>query len=259
MGSLAIRETGNVNDSNHSNFSRSSLLSLPRELRDMIFAPLLRSGDIAILRTSKQVCDEGVERLYREGVFRLTVGFQRPYEYDVVEDPSALNSQFFARLKNFQNFHFHIDWRPVTLQYPGVDLWRMDEFSRLDVAYPKRECLITIEYGACCVWALSCPHEKVKGTLPDKIACLIAFEAVVVMFFPKPPMMWENGRELDKEIPKYFNRAMGDRWIKLKEKLEPTLGPAKLVVGKNTEPCRMICHPQAFQRSIAQRQQGNRS
>ena len=54
--------------------TNSSLMSLPREIRDEICAYLLNAGDLAILRTSKQLGHEGKERLYREGVCRVKLG-----------------------------------------------------------------------------------------------------------------------------------------------------------------------------------------
>ena len=118
MASPMTRDTANVSDTNHTKVPRSPLLSLPPELLHKIFAPFLRSGDLAILRTSRQICDEGVGRLYREGVFRLSLGFGWWYHrWDDAADINVENSLFFAQWKKFQNFHFRLDWRATTLQY----------------------------------------------------------------------------------------------------------------------------------------------
>lgn len=48
-----------------------SFLSLPRELRDIIYSDLITSGNVEILRISQQVHDEAKDLLYRLGICRL--------------------------------------------------------------------------------------------------------------------------------------------------------------------------------------------
>ena len=260
MAPPATHETGiltvNISDSSHTKTSTSRLLSLPREIRDKIFAHLLKAGDLAILRTSKQICHEGSERLYREGVFRLSVGISGPRHLrDGSRDSDFAHSSFIAKWKDFQKFHFRIYFRPMTLLYRGVDFWHLNEFSHFDETHPKRECLITVDYGACGPSALRHLHTKIKEDLPDKIACLTAFEKVVVVLVPIPEKMWVEGMELDEEDETYIENTMADNWKLLKAKVEPKLGPAKLVGGKNGKERRLICHPREFCKSLARKQQ----
>ena len=73
MASLTTHDLGNLkSDVSNSCYTRdpiNPLLSIPCEIRDEICAYLLRAGDLAILRTSKKICDEARERLYRENFF----------------------------------------------------------------------------------------------------------------------------------------------------------------------------------------------
>ena len=51
------------------------ILSIPRELRDEIYAPLLRAGSLVILRTCKQIHDEAKEGLFHHAKCRVKTGF----------------------------------------------------------------------------------------------------------------------------------------------------------------------------------------
>ena len=55
------------------------LLKLPRELREEIYSYLLHSGDLAILRVSRQVSLEALDRIYTEGLFRFYVNSAEAY------------------------------------------------------------------------------------------------------------------------------------------------------------------------------------
>ena len=262
MASPATHETGaltvNISDSSHTKTSTRTLLSLPREIRDKIFAHLFKAGDLAILRTSKQIYHESRGRLYREGVFRLTVGGSsvRRTLWDTYGDSDFGPSSFIAKWNNFQKFHFRIISRPWRLVYRGVDFWHFNKFSIFDEAHPKRECLITVEYGHCGPMAIRLPRsDMIKRDLPDNIACLTAFEKVVVVLFPDPKKMWGKGTELSEEDEICIENIMADDWKLLKEKVEPKLGPAKFVGGQNGELRRLICRPRDFCRSLARRQQ----
>ncbi|KAL9071184.1 MAG: hypothetical protein Q9161_004361 [Pseudevernia consocians] len=51
------------------------LYKLPRELRDQIFSHLLASGYPDFMRTSRAMKQEGKSRIFKEGVYRMNIGF----------------------------------------------------------------------------------------------------------------------------------------------------------------------------------------
>lgn len=52
---------------------QATLLSLPREMRNEIYAYLLASGHLAILRSSRQLSVEALELIYTKAIFRVFV------------------------------------------------------------------------------------------------------------------------------------------------------------------------------------------
>lgn len=50
---------------------RPNLLTIPRELRDLIIAPLLQSGDLSILRVCPAITEEALQRITHEATFRV--------------------------------------------------------------------------------------------------------------------------------------------------------------------------------------------
>lgn len=53
--------------------NEATLLGLPREMRNEIYAYLLASGHLSILRASRQLSLEALELIYKEATFRLFV------------------------------------------------------------------------------------------------------------------------------------------------------------------------------------------
>lgn len=52
---------------------------LPREIRDIIYTDLIVAGELCILRTSKAVCQEVTELLYKQGTCRILLDMTLPY------------------------------------------------------------------------------------------------------------------------------------------------------------------------------------
>lgn len=67
---LATPQTGSPVHQSESHQS-PYLLTIPRELRDMIIAPLLKSGHLNILRVCHAITEEALQRLKREATFRI--------------------------------------------------------------------------------------------------------------------------------------------------------------------------------------------
>ena len=223
---------------NHGKNPTSLFLSLPREIRDGICAYLLKTGDLAFLRTSKQLSHEGMERLYREGVCRLRIGFP---------DGGGGDSFFPQKWATIQNYHFRIFYghRTTLTTYPLTS--HFERFANHNEAGLKNECLITIEY---CSWDPRCKAYMMRG-LEAVTAYLTTFKTVVVTLISGPWVTW---------CPKAYpasetTKTMLDTWNTLKGKLEPGLGPAKLVGDANGEDRRLVFHPRECSGSLARRQE----
>lgn len=212
----------------------SPLLSLPREIRDNIYAWLLRAGDLAILRASKQLSHEAAERLHREGVCRMRIGFPN-------------DSVFPPKWKHIQNFQFRVSYGYGSALASWPVFLQLKRFADLTETDLKRECLITIELTA----VDSRPPIRLQAFrmthILEGIACLTTFKTVVVILVPNQYEFWRNIAEpADK-------KTMAESWSMIRGKLLPELGPAKLVGDADGEGRRLIFHPQEFRNSLARR------
>lgn len=217
----------------------STLLSLPREIRDNILVHLLQAGDLAILRTSRQIYQESKERLYREGIFRFKIGFPSD------DSGSLLPNEWIM----FRSLHFHIfvghtgrKDMPVTtrMQLDGLEL--LDE-TYPEVIYPKRECRILFDFGAVDPGRKrplnTCKMRIVLATL----APLIAFTTVVFTFVRGQSELWQ------------IEGTLVGKWEILKESLERKLGPSKLIHSTDEEDERLVFHPLEFCKSLVRTEQ----
>ncbi len=223
--------TADVSNLTHTKIPTTSLLSIPREIRDKIFAPLLHAGDLAILRTSIQIHHEAKERLYREGVFRIKMGFP---------DCRGGDSPFPETWKQFQNFHVRIYAGSSNRLSTYINSPRLDSFANLDEINRKRECLITVEERDPLEY-----RPMLWIILPQEMACLKTVASVVVMFMPNQPELWR----FDSAGVNSWNSM--NKWECLKRMLEPELGPAKLDGAADHEVQRLVFHPQEYRSSLA--------
>ena len=229
------------------------LLSLPRELRDDIFVPLLRAGSVAILRTSKQIHDEAKEHLIHEATFRVKMGFTG----------GRVNS-FPTNWKDFERFHFRIFLgTPNTLpQQPTFRLF--DRFTDLDGTNLKRECFVSIEYGDNFAdsgfgrpghnfadWGFGRPGHPTS--LCEKLACLNTFTTVVVEFV-RHCEVWSAGLQ-EKITTLYMRDMMADKWQLWEKKLKPGLGTGRLE-SQDHEGAQLVFHPLEYHSSLARKGAG---
>ena len=204
--------------------SSSHLLSLPRETRDEVIAHLLRAGDLAILRTSKQVYHEARERLYHEGVFRCKMGF-----YDT---GSSLPKDWMS----FRNFYFHMFVGPGT-SVSSFAFLRPGYLELLPEATLRRECRILFDFGIvdqdhfnklvfkCVLWRLG-------------LAFLVVFTTVVITVVPEQSEAWGG------------ESSLRETWRIVKWFLEPALGPAESVRGTDKEKGPLVFHPQRLGKGL---------
>ena len=218
---------------------RSALLSLPREIRDEIFAHLLRAGDLAILRTSLRIYKECRERLYREGIFRFKMGFPDGYR------GACLPNQWIY----FQNLHLHIfvghsdrEEIPVSTRMQLDGLRLLDE-TYPEVIYPKQECRITFDFGAVDPGPKRPLHTCKMRVVLLMLAPLVVFTTVVFMFVPGQSELWE------------IEGTLQGKWEILKGTLERKLGPSKFICGTDEEEGRLVFHPLEWSNSLARMQE----
>lgn len=238
-GNMIFNEQEISNPSQTKTPNTSPLLSLPREIRDHICAYLLRAGDLAILCTSKKLGHEAVERLNREGVCRMKIGFP---------NGGAGDSYFPQGWKSFQNFHFRIFYgRYSTLaSYPYFQ--QLERFANLNEADLKNECLITVEYLACDPRAPIRNQAYRMRELLAGMAYLTTFKTIVVIFALVDCKTWHGTAQHVGE------KYLVETWDILKGRLEPYLGSAKLIGDADGEDRRLVFHPQEFRSSLATKQ-----
>lgn len=205
------------------------------KFRDDICAYLLSAGDLAIMRTSKQIHHEARECLYREGAYRINIGLS----IDSDGNPCP-----WKEWKSCQNLHFRIFFGPGSTLARRLPAFRPRfwQFGLFDETYGtdrKRKCLVTIEYETYDPWAPFRAYLFSVEDLLEQMSHLTSFTTVVVMFAPKQDLQWNNKEMcdlLDRELPV-------DKWGVLKERLEPDLGPAKLVGDTDGEDQRLVGLP----------------
>ncbi len=192
--------TAGTSNPTHTSTLASPLLSLPREIRDDICAYLLSAGDLAIMRTSKQIYHEARECLDREGVYRINIGLS----IDGDGNPFP-----WKEWKSCQNIHFRIFFGPgSTLARRSLALFpRFRQLALFDEMYGtirKRKCLVTIEYETYDPWAPFRAYLYSVEDLLEQMSHLTSFTTVVVMFAPKQSLQWYNKEAcdlLDRELP----------------------------------------------------------
>ena len=203
------QDIGNLIETIH--LTNSPLMSLPREIRDQICAYLLRAGDLAILRASKQLSRDAKERLYREGVCRVKLGSK---------SRSNVDSFLLKELGRIQNYEIRVYFRPGTFLDIRQFFQDFEHFAGHGETHSRRECSVIIEYDPFdpVLWINS------SRALAAAIACLATFKRVVMVLLPI---------ELEL-LPRDFLIRHGrgaEVWSSLRERLEPELGPSKVIGG----------------------------
>ncbi len=179
--------TGNESETAETVFSkkRSSIdseikvplfVAIPREIRDMIVGNLLRAGDLGILRVSKALSEEALERINQEATCRIYYGCS-----------DHANSHFSkpanpAGIHNVE-FHFHIS-NLLIVNPPNVTQFREDCatfcLDECNTA-PKSTCNITLTYETL---GLETPRGEMFNLFFQALRPLAGFENVVLEVVP---------------------------------------------------------------------------
>ena len=194
-----------------SHITNSSLMSLPREIRNQICAYLLRAGDLAILRTSKQLSHEAKELLYREGVCRVKLGY---------ESGSDVDSFLLKELGRIQNYDIRVYFGPGSFLDIRPFFRDFKHFAGHGETHSRLQCYVIIEYNPFgpVLWINS------SRALAAAIACLATFKKVVMALLPIEYI------SLPKSL--LIHHGIGaENSMSLRKRLEPELGPSQVIGG----------------------------
>lgn len=242
----------NRNYTSHTEIAISPLLSIPRELRDEIYGYLLRCGDLAILRTSKQVGHEAKERLHREGVFRIKM---RSLDDG---DGDAFSQQNWESL---QNFHVRLYIEPGRVNRAYSPMYRqLFDFARHNESSLKRECLITIEDTTSMPRTPICHGVYKIQELFAEIARLAVCMRLIEIYTPKP---FEScglcrlifaGREHDEHLDVVDKKLIVDNLRTLKGRLDPIFGPDRITGHTEVDLLGLMIRFQDYRKLLARKE-----
>lgn len=143
------------------------LLCLPSELRSNIYAPLITTGDLAILRTCKTILAEATPLLLPHAVLRLNLGHLSPNPDIHIDN---------ALLASIQRLDLRINMSrgraiPLSCAYSRRII---DRFAGRSIT--RETCLITIDSGADGV----APESAANRMTYDAVAGLTGFRTLVL-------------------------------------------------------------------------------
>lgn len=212
---------------------RSTLLSLPQELRDHIYEYLLtttflvenpRPGEIpsslplhqhthlAILHVSRSTYEEAMRVLYRHGHFRFNAfSAGSPPLHEAFENMSAITLLQDITLRLDVGTAFSFDY--FKLQFAGVATMLVNHIAKLDPGVPRKRCVVEIEFVLDQAFLLGL--FKTAGDFKDALGCLTGFNTVEVKL---GHLKMRLGGVVESMIPLYNA---------LDERLATTLGEGK--------------------------------
>ena len=149
-------------------------LELPPELRLIIYEPLLKLGDLNILRVSKLVTQEATPLLSKHAVFRVNVGHRNitSVKLDLTASITMLGHSTLIAPDYIQHVTFRIDM--VRFRGWGIDLKFVNYFGGKKIA--RKSCAITIFVDD---WA-HLPHSVERDKTYRAIANLTGFEVLLL-------------------------------------------------------------------------------
>ncbi len=206
-------------------YPRPSLLSIPRELRDMIIAPFLQSGDLIILRICHIITEEALQRITHEATFRVNFNI-KGRENTVLEKTSIP-----ANLQNVA-IRFHLP--------RSGELGREDAFQSSSIRHlgyrgdgAMNRCAITISYDG--GYSLEFSDERTRRLeviLPSgpRLLSMLSYALSGYTHFDTVGFEVVRGR-----LDRYWTMTAQDRSrvaasdAEFWKRLGPALGPAKLI------------------------------
>ncbi|CAD6568629.1 MAG: hypothetical protein ASARMPRED_001888 [Alectoria sarmentosa] len=115
-------------------------LALATELRDPIYSELFTSGQVEILRVSRQLHNEAKDVLYKQGICRLVLYFDHP-----LSQPEVLSAITIPSNRKVQNFNILMSLPDAT----DVKASRSDRYKKLNLGFGRSvqgsgDCHITL-------------------------------------------------------------------------------------------------------------------
>lgn len=197
-------------------------LKLPREIRDMIFGPVIASGHTQLLRASRALNEEGMVLVSQHGICRINIGFR---------EATGFTQPMQRTVDTIQNLRVRVNTRYyLTDNYknsPGYQLLEMFARGKLP---SQRTCSVVFE------------------TYPQK--CRVDFEVLSLLTilerFDKVTLRIEVDSAIDVPLLDDFRYwyAMREGYISLDKAckdMEPTMGAA--YQENNAEGMHMVFYP----------------
>lgn len=219
---------------------RPHLLTIPRELRDMIIAPFLDSGDLIVLYICRTITEEALQRIKHEATFRVNSGIEG--RKDTVLERTSIP----AGLQNVA-IHFYLP--------PGRDNGLENAFQSSSIRHlgyrddgAMNRCTITIDYHGGESLEILDERTKLKEIRPrgPQLLPMLSYALsgythfnLVVISVVRGPLVnyWKSSTSQRLSI------AASDAEV-LKKRLEPALGPATFV--NNSGICHLEFHPREY-------------
>ena len=201
------------------------LLKLPPELRVMIYKPLIRIGDLVILRVSKLVSQEAVPLLPKTAVLRANVGrrFLTSPNLDLTASILWPRYPALAVPDTFQYVNFRIDMASFGVDF---DLRLINYFGGNEIT--RETCDITIFVNG----SAEIPSELEHNKTYRAIATLTGFKVLLLKF------EYEVDPQESAAVQEKYGRALVQMGVNRKYRrilecyekplafLKTTLGPA---------------------------------
>ena len=218
---------------------RPSLLTIPRELRDMIMAPFLQSGDLIILHICPTITEEALQRINHEATFRVN------FNIEGRENTMLEKARIPANLQNVAiRFHLPIgDYTKLERAFQSSSIRHLG--YRDDGAMNR--CTTTIRYDGCWSFKVLDEHTRLTEILSRRPLLLPMFSYALSGYTHFDIVVVEVDRD---HLNKYWKWTAQDRlcvdasdaefW---KGRLASALGPGKLIDegGK----CHLEFHPRS--------------
>ena len=120
-------------------------LKLPPELRDMIYEPLIQTGDLSILRVSKFVNKDALPYLSKAATFRITLGGRKHKRIIIPQITGVFISGNMTLLAPdcIQNLDIRLDIASRAI--PNIDTQFLKMFSGKEIS--RKTCNITVKFG----------------------------------------------------------------------------------------------------------------
>ena len=203
-------------------------LNLPPEVREMIYKPLIQTGNLSILRVSRLVHKEALPYLSKHATLRISLGGLE-HRRIIIPQMTGIFSPGTMTLfapAQIQNLSIHLDI--IARATPNIDTQLLRLFSSNEI--PRKTCTITVEFGN----LGPIRHLLVRNEFYDVVATLTGFETLTLRL--------EDHREEDEtgilesliattiepeDRPGFV--MCGTNYERLFKVISRTLGPARLL------------------------------